>query len=67
VEEHLTCVEFEPTYWFGEYEIPGLKPLYSNYEIQDFDKWKQSGEARSMQYYFTADGSTLSLAETDER
>lgn len=28
VEEHLTCVEFEPTYWFGEYEIPGLK-LYT--------------------------------------
>ncbi|NVD06223.1 OmpA family protein [Vibrio sp. JPW-9-11-11] len=67
IEEHLTCVEFEPTYWFGEYEIPGLKPLYSNYELQDFDKWKQSGEARSMQYYFTADGSTLSLAGTDER
>ncbi|EHV5550824.1 OmpA family protein [Vibrio vulnificus] len=67
IEEHLTCVEFEPTYWFGEYEIPGLKPLYSDYELQDFDKWKQSGEARSMQYYFTADGSTLSLAGTDER
>ncbi|MFH4828268.1 OmpA family protein [Vibrio diabolicus] len=67
IEEHLTCVEFEPTYWFGEYEIPGLKPLYSNYELQDFDKWKQSGEARSMQYYFTADGNTLSLAGSDER
>ncbi|MEZ8321786.1 OmpA family protein, partial [Vibrio splendidus] len=67
VEEHMTCVEFEPTYWFGEYEIPGLKPLYSDYEMQNFDKWKQSGEARSLQYYFTADGSTLSLAGTDER
>ncbi|WP_286303299.1 OmpA family protein [Vibrio apostichopi] len=67
VDEHMTCVEFEPTYWFGEYEIPGLKPLYSDYEMQNFDKWKQSGEARSLQYYFTADGSTLSLAGTDER
>ncbi|WP_259556064.1 hypothetical protein [Vibrio harveyi] len=67
VEEHLTCVEFEPTYWFGEYEIPGLKPLYSNYEMQDFDKWKQSGEARSMQYYFTADGNTLSLAGIEQQ
>ncbi|PQJ84372.1 OmpA family protein [Aliivibrio sifiae] len=51
-KQTLTAVEFEPTYWFGEYEIPGLKPLFSGYWYENFDTWKQDGKYKALSYFF---------------
>ncbi|MDN3611304.1 OmpA family protein [Vibrio ostreicida] len=64
--ETLTGFEFEPTYWFGALEIPGLKPLYQTNLIEDirsladengaFDLWVESNGAHQLEYLFKLNG-----------
>ncbi|MGL6258106.1 OmpA family protein [Vibrio sp. WXL210] len=58
----LTAVEFEPTYWFGLYEIPGLKPLYPDTLLKNFERWSQSDDIKSMPYFFTLNQHRLDLS-----
>ncbi|MUJ23883.1 OmpA family protein [Aliivibrio fischeri] len=58
----LTAVEFEPTYWFGEYEIPGLKPLFSGYsQWESFDSWKKDDKYKALSYFFKLNNNLLIL------
>jgi len=57
----LKAAEFEPTYWFGEYEIPGLKPLFSNYFWEGFKRWKRERQYRELSYFFKLAGNLLIL------
>ncbi|WP_026469793.1 OmpA family protein [Aliivibrio logei] len=61
----LTAVEFEPTYWFGEYEIPGLKPLFSGYWYENFDTWKQDGKYKALSYFFKLNQHKVSIEKLD--
>lgn len=61
----LTAVEFEPTYWFGEYEIPGLKPLFSGYWYENFDTWKQDGKYKALSYFFKLNQYKVSIEKLD--
>ena len=61
----LTAVEFEPTYWFGEYEIPGLKPLFSGYWYENFDTWKQDGKYKALSYLFKLNQHKVSIEKLD--
>ncbi|MGF1739937.1 OmpA family protein [Vibrio profundum] len=65
-QDSLKAVEFEPTYWFGDYQISGLKPLYPWFTDALFDRWKSSGAARSTPYYFALDDHKLDLEYTRE-
>ncbi|WP_237359117.1 OmpA family protein [Vibrio azureus] len=62
IDGYVTACEFEPTYWFGEYEIPGLKPLFGANPWTSFEDWKKNGQARMMRYYFVISGKTLDLS-----
>ena len=66
-DQTLTAVEFEPTYWFGEYEIPGLKPLYSDYSWESFDAWIKDRNYKSARYYFELNGHVLNLNNKVEK
>ena len=58
---HLKAVEFEPTYWFGDYQITGLKPLYPWPIDALFERWKSNGAAQSTSYYFALNDHKLYL------
>ena len=61
-KQTLTAVEFEPTYWFGEYEIPGLKPLFSGYsQWESFDSWKKDDKYKELSYFFKLNNNLLIL------
>ncbi|WP_375320731.1 OmpA family protein [Aliivibrio logei] len=64
-KQTLTAVEFEPTYWFGEYEIPGLKPLFSGYWYENFDTWKQDGKYKALSYFFKLNQHKVSIEKLD--
>ncbi len=64
-KQTLTAVEFEPTYWFGEYEIPGLKPLFSGYWYENFDTWKQDGKYKVLSYFFKLNQHKVSIEKLD--
>ena len=64
-KQTLTAVEFEPTYWFGEYEIPGLKPLFSGYWYESFDTWKQDGKYKALSYFFKLNQHKVSIEKLD--
>lgn len=64
-KQTLTAVEFEPTYWFGEYEIPGLKPLFSGYWYENFDTWKQDGKYKGLSYFFKLNQHKVSIEKLD--
>ncbi|MUK79119.1 OmpA family protein [Aliivibrio fischeri] len=64
-KQTLTAVEFEPTYWFGEYEIPGLKPLFSGYWYENFDTWKQDGKYKALSYFFKLNQHKISIEKLD--
>jgi len=61
----LTAFEFEPLYWFGEYEIPGLKPLFSAYPWESFNSWKQDGKYKALSYFFELNGHKLTVEQLD--
>ena len=70
----LTGFEFEPTYWFGALEIPGLKPLPTNL-IEDirsltdengaFDLWVESNGAHQLEYLFKLNGKIVLATRPD--
>ncbi|TDM51543.1 OmpA family protein [Aliivibrio fischeri] len=64
-KQTLIAVEFEPTYWFGEYEIPGLKPLFSGYWYENFDTWKQDGKYKALSYFFKLNKHKVSIEKLD--
>lgn len=64
-KQTLTAVEFEPTYWFGEYEVPGLKPLFSGYWYENFDTWKQDGKYKALSYFFKLNQHKVSIEKLD--
>ncbi|MFA1560506.1 OmpA family protein [Aliivibrio fischeri] len=64
-KQTLTAIEFEPTYWFGEYEIPGLKPLFSGYWYENFDTWKQDGKYKALSYFFKLNQHKVSIEKLD--
>jgi hypothetical protein len=73
--ETLTGFEFEPTYWFGALEIPGLKPLYQTNLIEDirsladksraFDLWVKSNGAHQLEYLFKLNGKIILATRPD--
>lgn len=74
-KETLTGFEFEPTYWFGALEIPGLKPLYQPNLIEDirsltdengaFDLWVESNGAHQLDYLFKLNGDIVLATRPD--
>ncbi|WP_063669197.1 OmpA family protein [Aliivibrio fischeri] len=64
-KQTLIAVEFEPTYWFGEYEIPGLKPLFSGYWYENFDTWKQDCKYKALSYFFKLNKHKVSIEKLD--
>ncbi|MYM61699.1 OmpA family protein [Vibrio sp. OCN044] len=74
-KETLTGFEFEPTYWFGALEIPGLKPLYQTNLIEDirslteengaFDLWVESNGAHQLEYLFKLNGKIVLATRPD--
>ncbi|WP_234493944.1 OmpA family protein [Vibrio maritimus] len=72
----LLAIEFDPTYWFGNYEIRGLKPLYAA-SVWDkaglgwdsiwsgkssFELWVEQQHHRDMRYMMNLGGVDLTLA-----
>ena len=74
-KETLTGFEFEPTYWFGSLEVPGIKPLYQPNLIEDirsladksgaFDLWVKSNGAHQLEYLFKLNGGIVLATRPD--
>lgn len=72
----LLAIEFDPTYWFGNYEIRGLKPLYAASAWDkaglgwdsiwsgksSFELWVEQQHHRDMRYVMNLGGVDLTLA-----
>ena len=75
-KETLTGFEFEPTYWFGSLEIPGIKPLYQTNLVEDvrslvnengaFDLWVESNGAHQLEYLFKLNGKIVLATNPDK-
>ncbi|MGL6314503.1 OmpA family protein [Vibrio sp. WXL103] len=61
----LVAAEFEPSYWFGNIEISGLKPFFQFRNWQTFKHWKREGLYRENSYYLEINNIKINLNSSD--